>query len=71
MIMIFGVDSLLYLIVSFFLKQTKGRSDLRRYCSLINLFVYLPLGKWKFMELEIELAKLKDLDKEYGVLEFN
>jgi hypothetical protein len=31
----------------------------------------MPLGKWKFMELEIELAKLKDIDKEYAMLEFN
>ena len=26
------------------------------------------IGKWKFMELEIELAKLKDFDKEYNLI---
>jgi len=57
--------------VAVFLKKTKGKQDLRRCWSLINIFVYLPLGKWKFMELEIELAKMKEFDKEYAVLEFN
>ena len=37
----------------------------------MNIFVFMPLGKLKLMELELELAKLKDLDKEYAVLEFN
>jgi hypothetical protein len=34
---------------------------------LFNIFVYWPLGKWKFRELEIELSKLKDMDREYEV----
>ena len=71
MVMIFCLDSLLYLIIAVVLKRTKGRQDMHRCCSLINIFVYMPLGKWKFMELEIELAKLKDIDKEYAMLEFN
>ncbi len=70
-VMIFLVDTFLYFIVAFVLKKTKGKADMRRCWSLINIFVYMPLGKWKFMELEIELAKLKDLDKEYAMLEYN
>ena len=34
------------------------------------MLVKWPLGKWKLMELEIELAKLKDFDKEYELLIF-
>jgi hypothetical protein len=60
--MIFGTDTALYALVSWALKRTNGKIDRRICCSLINLFVYLPLGKWKYQELEIELAKLKDFD---------
>ncbi len=70
MVMIFGVDTVLYALVAWALKKTEGRVDRRRFCSIINIFVYLPLGRWKFMELEIELAKMKDFDKEYGVLSY-
>ncbi len=68
--MIFGADTLLYAIVAWALKYTEGRIDRRRFCSILNFFVYLPLGRWKFMELEIELAKMKDFDKEYGILSY-
>ena len=68
MLMIFGIDIALYALVAWALKRTKGKVDRRKYCSLINLLVHLPLGRWKFLELEIELAKMKDFDKDYGLL---
>lgn len=70
MLMIFGIDIALYAIVAWALKRTQGKVDRRKFCSLINLLVYIPLGRWKFLELEIELAKMKDFDKEYGLLAF-
>jgi hypothetical protein len=68
MVMIFVVDTALYAVVAWALKRTEGKVDRRKFCSLINLLVLMPLGRWKFLELEIELAKMKDFDKEYGLL---
>ncbi len=39
-------------------------------CSMFNLLIAWPLGKYKLMELEIEIGKLKDFDKEYEMLMF-
>ena len=71
LILIFGVDISLYVIVAWALKKSAGLGGDRRFCSKFNFFVMLPLGKWKFMELEIELSKLKDFDKEYDLLILN
>lgn len=68
--MIFGIDIALYCIVAWALRRTKGVFDRRKCCTFFNIFVLWPLGKYKFMELEIELAKLKDFDKEYAVAEY-
>lgn len=69
MVLIFGADLLLYTLSAYTLKKSNGVIDKRKCCSSFNLIVYWPLGKWKFSELEIELAKLKDFDKEYSVAE--
>lgn len=68
--MIFGVDIVLYSIVAWALKRTIGVIDRRKCFSFFNVFIYWPLGRWKYLELEIELAKLKDFDKEYEVAAF-
>jgi hypothetical protein len=70
MVMIFVIDTALYALVAWSLKRTEGKVDRRKFCSLINLVVLLPLGRWKYLELEIELAKMKDFDKEYGLMAY-
>ena len=71
MIMIFGLDTIYYALIALVLKRSIGvqgnKIDKRRYCTYFNWFVYWPLGRWKYQELEIELAKLKDFDKEFYV----
>lgn len=65
MVMVFGTDMLLYLLVAWAMKRSGGVHDKRRCCSLFHLFVLWPLGRVKYQELEIELSKMKDFDKEY------
>lgn len=63
-VMIFGVDIAFYAFISWAMKKSAnmGHIDKRLCCSFFNFFVVWPLGKWKFMELEIELSKMKDFD---------
>ena len=63
---VFGIDTLVYILAAWTL--SRYGSKYKKLCSKFNLFVMWPLGKWKYMELEIELAKLKDFDKEYEVI---
>lgn len=70
MVMIFIMDTAFYALVAWGLKRTEGKVDRRKFCSLINLVVLMPLGRWKYLELEIELAKMKDFDKEYGLMAY-
>lgn len=67
MALLFLIDVALYSIVTWALLHSKGSIDKRKCCSLFNIMVYWPLGRWKLKELEIEIAKLKDFDKEYPV----
>jgi uncharacterized membrane protein YcjF (UPF0283 family) len=48
MVMIFGLDSVLYIIVSWVLKRTSAVYDKRHCCSVFYVMVILPLGKHKY-----------------------
>jgi hypothetical protein len=67
MVHVFLVDTAIYSVVAWALLRTNGKIDRRKCCSIFNIFVQKPLGRWKLQELEIELAKLKDFDKDYDV----
>eukprot|EP00347_Sterkiella_histriomuscorum_P005081 403357971 len=66
---IFVVDTLLYALIAYQLK-TYGVTNISQRCNKHYLMVQLPLGKYKYEELEIELAKLKDFDAEYNLLRY-
>ena len=62
---------MIYAVVAWALKTKIIKASSRSFLSYYNLLVLWPLGKWKFQEIEIELAKLKEFDKEYNLLVLN
>lgn len=47
-VMLFGIDLILFAVVALVLKRSQGVFDKRKCCSIFNLLVYWPLGKWKY-----------------------
>ncbi|CDW72238.1 UNKNOWN [Stylonychia lemnae] len=67
---IFVVDTLIYAFVALRLKRKKNQMR-KAGCFCLNrdkVLIVWPLGYFKFTELEIEVAKLKDFDEEYKLL---